>query len=440
MRETLKAEVVAIALKTLQGWLEQFIYFPLLFACALLFQPYLPVGLFLALTALSVPLALALRAAWKPKNVLMRLAVAAAVGGAAAFLLFPLWLPCIAAALIGSFIFYRELRRYALDWPRFFPDAMIIAGMAQLFVAAIVYAFVPLMRPYHALINGLGAAAFIICVLFMNRREIAHASLSGNRNSAVRPDIFRKNAGFTALFLIAAAVAASHAQLGRILRWIVAGVGHVLLFVTALLQTAPSRDAPREIAPPTLPPAQGAGKESLLMQIISIVAMAAAGAAMLFLLVKLARAIRPLVLRFLHFLKAKLASREEDASYTDEKISLLRKENKRKSRSPARPRLLRRGKMRELWRDAATTREKIRFLYKELILHAIANGFHHKESFTPHVAVRKLVEENLADPARDGNMLGELADLYDQARYGPHQMDDINADAIRNRLQQNRLI
>lgn len=323
-------------------------------------------------------------------------------------------------------------------------------GTALYFVAGIAYSRIALLRGELGLMTWLGAACLGIALFVTNYEYLRYTTLSNKSASPLPRGLRRHNTVF--IVIILGLIVLLAAGVGR---WI----GHMLLeiirhIVAWLTRSSgePEAPQPEELQePPMMFIPEGVQKPGLLSQILDILFYVLGGAVVaaivVFALHWLYKNAGGFWKRSIDRLLALLRRQDragESAGYRDEESSIFSWEEKRQKWGQWRGALARFGKRQERYEDMRSNQERVRFLYRRLLLTRLHEGSEWKPGLTPLEMARDLLlhDDNKKDQrAKPGQAahkaaIEPLIKLYYRVRYGGQEPDDEEVADIRRKLSQ----
>lgn len=323
-------------------------------------------------------------------------------------------------------------------------------GTALYFIAGIAYSRVALLHGELGLITWLGAACLGIALFVTNYEYLRYTTLA-NKSAALLPrGLRRHNTVF--IVIILGLIVLFAAGVGR---WI----GHMLLEIIRHIVAWITRSSgePEALQPeePKEPPMMFIPDEvqepgllshilNLLFYVLSGAVVAAIAVFALYWLYKNAGGIWKRSIDRLLALLRRQDRAGESAGYRDEESSIFSWEEKRQKWGQWRGALARFGKRQERYEDMRSNQERVRFLYRRLLLTRLHEGSEWKPGLTPLEIARDLQlhddkkKGQRAKPGQDTHesAIEPLIKLYYRVRYGGKEPDDEEVADLRRKLSQ----
>lgn len=129
--------------------------------------------------------------------------------------------------------------------------------------------------------------------------------------------------------------------------------------------------------------------------------------------------------------------KETDFGYEDEEVSLINLDNLKKGyNKKVRTRLSNLYHNEPKWKDLKSNKERIRYIYKHILLNSISAGYLFKAHLTPSETVKDLddwKQQKLFEKSR-------LALLYNVVRYGDGDVEDADVEKVRESFADNKML
>ncbi|WP_138751191.1 DUF4129 domain-containing protein [Paenibacillus sinopodophylli] len=364
----------------------------------------------------------------------VRLLLAAAVGGVqSSLLLFPpassVGIAAMAAGLIlTAVITMRGMSGYIKGWSTSFTNTHLLIGiLIYVLMQPLKLMVFKQLIPYNGLLIICGIACVILFFFFANERHMnsetadvgkSSATFAFKRQNRIMMLIIVGLIGFIALFRqIGQAVERFfHDIIDRFMDWM----------NRPKEEQIPAEELP-EAAPPQMP-VEAAKPPSdwmlLIEQIFKIIGIVIAVIAICILLYFIIKK----VMQWISVIVAKLQergadNRDQSEGYTDEVESLVSIHHWREQMgNQFRKRFMKKRTFAEEWEGLATNSEKIRFLYAHYIREGEKQGYVAKPHLTPRETVDDLVNWQAGKPNTEG--IQQMVDVYEEVRYGDKFADD----------------
>lgn len=285
-----------------------------------------------------------------------------------------------------------------------------------------------------------GTVGILLSLILINRQQIRDAGTILERKLHLPSTLLRKNGLYVGIFIILAVVGAAWEFFGRLIVSLFSLFGLLIAglirFLASLAPAAepsqgspPAGDAPLEM----LPAGEATPLWMEILQTVILVIVAIVCLVLLIrLLVKVVRKLVPFMKRAYAFIMEWirlffLGSHQQagaDPGFVDEVESLLRQNET--AFSAARRWLADRMEREPGYGTMKTDRERVRWLYRNLVRHEIRHGYEFQASATPQ-------ETLMGVAARSGRhktlQPEQVAQVYGQVRYSP---DEIGPERVRD--------
>jgi hypothetical protein len=336
----------------------------------------------------------------------------------------------IVVFLSGIIIFDRGIRFRGSKWADMFPDMAIWVALLLYLLGGLIYSFVPVLKPYFHILAWTGFVYTIIVLFTINTEQLKTAAQPAEGSVPVFSSTVIRNNRILILLSIALIMFISYFDdFKNACVWLFQKIGQgilaVLLFLSKLSPI--SHTGPREPMsqdPLEILPEMEVGEPSLFAIILEKIIMVIGGAVSLvliwFALKILFRLIKEAFKWLLEFLKSYVMY-QENVGFIDEKEKLIgladigrdyrdRFQNWLKSILEREPK----------WEELQNNHQRIRFLYRHLILRCLSRGYTYKKYLTPKETALDILDW-------DGDISPEIRDLthaYDETRYGQTAIED----------------
>ncbi|WP_438434755.1 DUF4129 domain-containing protein [Gorillibacterium sp. sgz500922] len=314
----------------------------------------------------------------------------------------------------------------------YFQPTVAAVGLLGYFLLPLFLRLQPSLEPYRGFLSGAGAAALGLFFFRVSRMNLQSAGRQKDGRPA--PGVLWKNRLWALLLFGLVLLAGFMVPIGRFLgagfRAAAAGLLRLYRWLLPAERQEPAPIAPGDPqAMPALPEATEPRRWLLVAEkIVEYAVWIALAVALLFLLYQGAKRL-PRLLGRLKALLARLfggGEREEAAAYRDERESLLELSDT--------PRLLagrmkewlgRRFRRKESWEALAGNRERVRYLYRQLLKRAEERGKRPSPSATPLEVGRELAAGvGLGIPSE------RLTEAYSSVRYGEGEPTDKQVEEL----------
>lgn len=418
-----------ICLKWGQGILEILCFFPILFTLIVLLVPGDVWGFLLSLASFYL-LGLIFGIFLARRSRFSKIACALLVALSLSILAFQNPLTRVFVFLLGSIIFIRSLKLYGEKWANIFPGELLWIGLLQYLLGGLIYNFTPTLMGYTKLFAWLGFTYMVFMLFILNSTELKRASLSNKSGSLPVPNTVIKSNRLLILISIIIPLFINYFDwlreaFGQALRGFIGFLGYIISSIIKLFDFSKG-----SVGDPGGPgiwnalPDLEAGEPSLLAIIAEKVLIVFVVFILLFLL-WLGLRHMPVFLKSVYeklvkYLKGRTLF-EENEGFIDEKERLaglidIGKEYRNRFQDWLNIALGRGPK----WKDLKDNRQKIRFLYRGLVLKAVARGYTYKEYLTP-----KETAKDIGSWEKEISAHREmLSSAYDLVRYGEDMPED----------------
>ncbi|MDQ0194366.1 DUF4129 domain-containing protein [Paenibacillus wynnii] len=309
-------------------------------------------------------------------------------------------------------------------------------GIALYFMAAIFFQRIPELQENTALITKAGILCVVLALLMTNRNHLRYSSLSGE-SSPLPQGLRRHNQVFVFLFVIITALLA--AGMGKIVGlWVWNSVRNFLGWIIRLFSNT-SPPPVQEEAPPAVMPEMPIGESNdpgLLAHILNIsfyiLGIAAVGALSYLTLRWLYRNTggiwRRAIEALLTILRREQSPRNINA-YIDEEKSVFTWEKTVQGIKDFWRSKLAVGTRRDLWENMNSSKERVRWLYRQWLRSKREKGYEAKSYLTP-----RETEEDVLKWASSQIAPDKLLEMYEKARYGEIEPSAADVAALKEQL------
>lgn len=308
-----------------------------------------------------------------------------------------------------------------------FPRIYTYSALFVYFIAFFLYGKIIVLKEFQSYILYAGLVMVPSTFLLINSEVLMQASRVELKESSSMPIVKRNNRIITILLIIVGFVIAAYGTLKEI---VVNAVSAFVLFLIRIIESlmnllntsTEGQPTPGGQGMPMLPPAEAAEPSpfwEMVSTVLGYLALIIAGIGFIFLLGK----VLIKLFKFLAELVKRLMSQSnwtgDTYGYVDEKESLIDWQAIKNAYTDNLKEWLERIFDNEpRWSQLTDNSQRVRYLYRHLVLRAIGSGYSFKTSRTP--------EETLRDLADHGRLEREvqpvLEDLYGRARYGDGQI------------------
>lgn len=331
--------------------------------------------------------------------------------------------------LIGCAAFLRGVIYARYPWQERIPPSYIWYGVLFYFFASFLFMFFDRYEPLLPFIYVFGSLNLFAALIANNAFHLRMEAGFSKGINKVSKDVKRQNIFYLVLFLLVVFVL-----------WVTGAVRALFIVIRdVLLYWLTNRAGDFEGSDEHMPPlieelplfddAAQPSEPSWLDHLLSILVYIAGGAITLFLLFLLLRTLLKAALKMIAWILVVWSRRGEKKSsepfgYVDEK-NVLFKLN-------ARPKLQRwTRRISTNWGRLKSNRERIRFLYTNLVTKAMKEGFAFRKNDTPTETIRKIYQQQSLLDVHAADLLERE---YNKARYGQTQPADQAVQTLREKL------
>lgn len=419
----------SIMTKWLQGLLELITFFPILLTVGILL---IPKEIWIWMVDLSaiylIGLILGGYLLKKPRYI--HFFVGILINSLSAFLLFGNLYAMILFFLSGMVIFDRGVRFRGTKWGDMFPNMALWIGLTLYLLGGSIYSLTPALKPYFKLLAWTGFVYTIIVLFVINTEQLKTASQPVDGTVPIFSSTVLRNNRILILLSIALVMFISYFNdLKDGCVWLARKVGQgflaIILFLPNLLGTpGPGMGGLPGQGPMEIIPDIEATEPSMFAVVLEKALMFLAAAAFLvllwFALRVVFRLLKKAYRRLLEFLKGFVLF-QESGGFIDEKERLIGlKDIGRDYRNKFQDWLKGILEKEPKWDELQNNHQRIRFLYRNLLLRCLSGGYTHKNYLTPRETAADILDW-------DENESPEIADLsqaYDETRYGEKKIED----------------
>ena len=330
----------------------------------------------------------------------------------------------------GIIVFDRAVRFRGARWADMFPDMAIWVGLLLYLLGGLIYSFVPVLKPYFHILAWTGFAYTIIILFIINTEQLKNAAQSEEGSVPVFSSTVIRNNRILILLSIALIMVISYFDVLRnACVWLFQKIGQGILAVVLFLSklspishTGPGE--PMSQDPIEILPEMEVGEPSLFAIILEKAIMVIGGVVLLvliwFALKILFRLIKEAFKWLLEFLKGYVGY-QENAGFIDEKEKLIGLADIGRDYRDRFQEWLKGILEREpKWEELQNNHQRIRFLYRNLLIRCLSRGYAYKKHLTPRETALDILDW-------DGEISPDLKDLshaYDETRYGQTAIED----------------
>lgn len=328
--------------------------------------------------------------------------------------------------LLGCVALIRGCLYAERRWNELFSSSYLwIIAFPIYFVSYFFFRYVETLVPYSDVITWMGLLMLAFTLLISNSEHLKTATLSKQNKPFVSPALKRQNQLFIFITLLIIIALTNLKVIQAALYGLISKTIHSIIWFFSLFGSDEPMEEPPKTPNNEIAPTMEQGEPSLLaiwldriMTVIIYVALIAAG---LFLLFYLFKKFRGLLYRgyqwLVNFLNQIFSQKEQDDlhhSYVDKKESSMDWKSWRKNKQEHAKELIASLFKRSPRFEDLTNQEKVRYVYRQLLVQQTKQGYTVKSNYTPHETISEL-ENRL--PGR-GEELLQLEKEYAKARYG----------------------
>ncbi|WP_078553657.1 DUF4129 domain-containing protein [Bacillus alkalicellulosilyticus] len=417
-----------VGTKWLQGLTEFFLLFPILLLLSHFIVP--PTQLFLWVSSLPIAflIGLLLKRVLGDQKRWVFIIIVYLVSLALTLAFFASPLPIIFSIVITAFFLYRGVLYANEAWWNLLPVSKIWAGIGINLVCYFIFRLTESLSIYVTFVTWVIFVSLSLAFFISNSRHVRGATLADQQRVAINKVLKWQNRIFVIIFISILVLITNLGWIRAAYWYVVTKVGQFISWLTGLLEQPESGGGTslEEMVDEGLPPAK---ETSWLMELIqNILYYIMFTVTVLFLafvlyhfIKQLYRAMNALVRKIYRFftqLTSKEENEDEEYSYIDEKESLFNvkdvgSEYTRKMKDWLATIVEREPKWHEL-----KNVDKVRYLFRKLLVAERKLGFEVKSSQT----AREMLQE--LQKTRTDEEMAELVTLYEQARYGDQSIDE----------------
>lgn len=440
----MKKRLIIFITPLLAACLETLILFPLLFTLYLGIMRSIPLIVFAAFLAAAYLLGAGFRRLFIRRNRLISLGIGLLMGISASVLLnnfFPqsdTWAKVLFGLLValaaGRGVIVSE--RALIDS---FPKVYSYMSLALYFLSYFFYGKVITVQEYQRYILIAGLITIPVVFLLSNSEILIQASQEELKESSSMPVTKKNNRVIVIITILIAAFIAGFKTLEKGLLTALKAAGRFILYLIELLSR--TKESPGLEQEPSgggaleLPPAEAKEPSPFWDAVVQVVGTVILAAALLFavyfLIKQLIRLCRFLVKKIKELVEGGKWSDGMGLKYDDEKENLLDWQVIRQNYSDSFRNWWEKIRNTEpKWNQLTDNRQRVRFLYRKLVLQAIASGYSFRNSFTAKETINDLTRQERLEP-EIGSMLGKL---YDKARYSTETLQDTQVETLKDQI------
>ncbi|HCS73935.1 MAG TPA: hypothetical protein DIW17_08675 [Clostridiales bacterium] len=425
-------------------WMDAWILFPILFSVYLGALQSVPFAVFSSLLVCAYILGAGIRRLLIRWNRLISLAVSLLIALGAGFLsnrLFPqssMWaviftgLLVFAAAARGVFVSERPLIAS-------FPKVYSYCSLAYYFFSYFFYGKLIAVQEYQHYLLIAGLIAIPSIFLLSNTEVLTQASQKELKDSTSMPAARKNNRVIIIITISAAVLIAGYQTLkDGFLTAVKAVARFIFTLIQRLLEARDSLsggEGPPSGGAPELPPAEVKPPSPFWDAVVEIFGTVILIAMLLFAVYFIIKQLIKLWLFLVEKIKKLMESSRwgngSEEEYDDEKENLLDWQSIRKNYTDSIRSWWERMRSTEpKWNQLTDNRQRVRFLYRHLIIQAVSSGFRFSSFRTANETIYELIEQGRLDQSTGS----QLKSLYGKARYGLDPILDTQVAALGNSI------
>ncbi len=336
------------------------------------------------------------------------------IGVVVSISLFGLNVGGIVFCMLTTIAVIRGYRFRYVQWDVLFSHSFYVSSICLYFVTPLIFMFFPELKIYSVYLYWTGLYCIIHALFTFNSKQVELASQNTQVGQLTALNVRRANRIGTGVVVIILFITIN---IDRLLQMVKSFIYGIMAWLNEIL-SRPNKDQPPE--PDELPPVNSGGmdmpeiaEKSLLREILDMIIyyigyIIVFVLTILFLYFLIIKLIMPMFSRF--FSTAKL-TRELQVGYLDEEEKIEAPQLGKWFRE-----LIQRGPDR---REPQDNRERVRYLYRDILQAAMKRGYEFKRSQTPLE-----IERNWQSLKPKQRLPSRLMTLYNKARYGEVQITD----------------
>jgi hypothetical protein len=334
-------------------------------------------------------------------------------------------------------IFYRSILYAEREAEKLFSFPKLwIFGFPLYFIAYFLYRFIDPLTPYLKIITWAGIFLVVITLFTSNSNSLKSSTLSKQKKPFVTGSIKQKNRAYILIFISIIAIITNFKVIQIFFYKATVAVISMILSILSIFEN----DEPIEGTPPpaeAVTPVLEGGEPSTIavildkiMQIafysialiVSVALIIFAGKKLGYLLIKGLKWVLKFLNQIFHLGQRE---QEEGIQYFDEKESLINiKKWGHGKKNQTKELIFHLFNRKPKWEDLSD-REKVRYVYRQLVENKVKQGFILKVSHTPSEIISEINKK------RNQNELKTLLKSYGKARYGKqdlslHELEEVS--------------
>ncbi|MBO1510097.1 DUF4199 domain-containing protein [Metabacillus bambusae] len=418
--------VRAILEKWVLGMCEFILFFPLVLLLSIYIVPR-PL-LWIAHLPLLFIFGYLLRVSVQDKKRIIYLVFTLLTSACSALLFYDNVLSYLVVFMSNCVIFYRSILFAEQEAEKLFSFSKLwMFGFPIYFIAYFLYRFIDPLSPYLNIITWAGILLVVITLFASNSNSLKSSTLSKQKKPFVTSSIKQKNQAYILIFISIIAIITNFKDIQIFFyKATVAVISMILSFLSIFENDEPidGTPPPNEAATPVLEGGEPSTIAIILDKIIQFAfySLALIVSVVLIIIVgkKFGYLLRVGFKRCLKFISQIFhldhREKEEGIQYFDEKESLINlKKWGNGKKNQAKELIFHLLSRKPKWEDLSD-REKVRYVYRQLVENKVKDGFIFKESHTPFEIISEINKK------RNQNELITLLESYGKARYGKQDL------------------
>ncbi len=415
--------------KTLGLSVEILLALPLLLTVNLAWFDFIPPGLWFGIHIFTYAIGLLIRRLFIKHRRWIPILIGVLFAFALGFYLGRGLIDDVILSLLFFFVYIRGMVVAEVPWSEIFPKPLYLVGLMTYFVATFFYGRIVELRPFLMWLTLTGIAATALCLFTINADVLRSAAQRDLKDTSSRPTIHRHNRRLTIGVFLIILILTAYRPLKDGLTALLTNIGAWLMRMISALFAALYKPITGEPPPPEveggmpmLPPVEEKAPSIFgewIVRIVGYILLTAAAIALAYLLLRTLWKLTVFIIRLLKKLLSGLSHIDTYDGYQDEKESLMNWQALRKTTGKRLLSWMERLLAREpKWEDLKDDRQRARFLYRQFMIKCIREGYPYKRYLTP----QETASELSLDFHKDEIMSGQLAKVYQKARYGNEEM------------------
>ncbi|MDL4842237.1 DUF4129 domain-containing protein [Aquibacillus rhizosphaerae] len=344
----------------------------------------------------------------------------------------------ISTCIVSLIVVYRGVMHSQQNWNELLPSSLFWStGFPVYFGGFFVFRYVDYLNQYLHVITWLGLVMVAITLFNSNNEHLKAATLSKDKQPTISKSIKRSNRIYMTLMFLIIILITNFQLIQSVILNSVSGVFQSLFWFASLFNSEPVEEEPDPVdqafdfsagtAEETSHFAEWIEKIMLIVVAIGFIIVAIV---LLLLLFKRSRDFLKAGFQWLRQVLSQIMQRgskkDYTESYTDEAENLIDwKSLRTKTKDRVKEvfsSVLRKGSR---W-SALSDNEKVRYLYRQLLLDEMKKGFHIKRGSTPHEVLSELKQTKDLS-ASDLDILDQA---YGEVRYSNKKGTDVNIEKL----------